>query len=110
MLTKLEEQILLSVLKFKGKAYGISVYQHLEEVTKSKVAIGVIYFALDRLTKRGLLSSYKGEPTSVRGGMSKKFYKVTKQGIAELEESKKINDTLWDEFSDIITNKEKKTT
>ncbi|MFC1725493.1 PadR family transcriptional regulator [candidate division KSB1 bacterium] len=110
MLTKLEEQILLSVLKFKGEAYGISVYQHLENVTNSKVAIGVVYFTLDRLTKRGLLTSYKGEPTAVRGGMSKKFYKVTKPGVSELEESKKINDTLWDEFSELTTNKIKKTT
>ena len=33
MLTKLEDQILLAVLKLKDKAYGISVYQHLEKIT-----------------------------------------------------------------------------
>ena len=76
MLTKLEDQILLSVWKFQGKAYGINVYQHLEQMTQSKVAIGVVYFTLDRLAKRGYLESYKGEPTAVRGGMRKKYYKI----------------------------------
>jgi len=98
MLTKLEDQILLSVWKFKGKAYGINVYQHLEHMTQSKVAIGVVYFTLDRLAKRGYLESYKGEPTAVRGGMRKKYYKINKKGIDALTSSKKVNDRIWSEF------------
>ena len=108
MLTKLEDQILLAVLKLKDKAYGISVYQHLEKITGSKVAIGVIYFTLDRLTKRGLLQTYLGEPTAVRGGMRKKFYEITEQGIEELEKSKQVNDSLWEDFSDLAFSTGKK--
>jgi DNA-binding PadR family transcriptional regulator len=102
MLTKLEDQILLSVWKFQGKAYGINVYQHLEKITQSKVAIGVVYFALDRLTKRGFLESYKGEPTGVRGGMRKKYYRITQKGLDELAASKKVNDRIWSEFPGTI--------
>ena len=80
MLTKLEDQVLLTVWKFKGKAYGINIYQFLEEITGSKIAIGVVYFALDRLTKRGYIESYKGEPTSARGGMRKRYYQLTQKG------------------------------
>ena len=98
MLTKLEDQILLSVWKFQGKAYGINVYQHLEQMTQSKVAIGVVYFTLDRLAKKGYLESYKGEPTAVRGGMRKKYYRITHKGIEALAASKKINDRIWSEF------------
>jgi DNA-binding PadR family transcriptional regulator len=98
MLTKLEDQILLSVWKFKGKAYGINVYQHIEQITHSKVAIGVVYFALDRLTKRGYLESYKGEPTAVRGGMRKKYYRITQKGLNALTASKKVNDRIWSGF------------
>ncbi len=99
MLTKLEEQILITVWRFKGDAYGINVYQHLEKQTESKVAIGVIYFTLDRLTKRGLIESYKGEPTAVRGGMRKKHYKLTHSGMQELTRSKEVNDLMWEGFS-----------
>lgn len=99
MLTKLEDQILLAVLQLKDQAYGIKVYQHLEEVTENKLAIGVVYFALDRMTKRGLLESYKGEPTPVRGGMRKKYYQITHAGVSALTESKKAYDLLWQGFS-----------
>lgn len=105
MLTKLEDQILLSVWKFQGRAYGINVYQHLEKLTQSKVAIGVVYFALDRLTKRGLLESYKGEPTAARGGMRKKYYRITQKGLDELSASKKVNDRIWSEFPGSIKEK-----
>lgn len=99
MITKLEEQILLTVNKYGDKAYGINVYKHLEEVTENKVAIGVIYFALDRLTKNGLLESYKGLSTAVRGGMRKKFYKLTKIGLEELVDAKRVSDELWTDFA-----------
>jgi DNA-binding PadR family transcriptional regulator len=105
MLTKLEDQILLSVWKFQGKAYGISVYQHLERLTQSKVSMGVVYFALDRLTKRGFLESYKGEPTAVRGGMRKKYYRITQKGLDALAASKEMNDRIWSEFHGTIQEK-----
>jgi len=103
MLTKLEDQILMTVWKFKGEAYGVNVYQHLEKITDTKVAVGVVYFALDRLTKKGFLQSYKGEPSAVRGGMRKKYYKVTKEGIAELDKSKAVHDRIWEGFQDLAT-------
>ncbi len=98
MLTKLEDQVLLAVWKFRGEAYGVNVYQHLEKVTESSVAVGVAYFTLDRLTKKGLLRSYKGEPTAVRGGMRKKYYEITKEGLTALEESKKVHDRIWESY------------
>ncbi len=103
MITKLEEQILLTVVNFRDEAYGIKVYNHLEKITGKKVAIGVIYFTLDRMTKRGLLSSWKGEPTSVRGGMRKKFYRITEMGKKELERAKKISDALWDGAAEFVS-------
>ncbi|MCP4726338.1 MAG: PadR family transcriptional regulator [bacterium] len=103
MITKLEEQILLSVVKFRDDAYGINVYRHLEEITGEKVAIGVIYFTLDRLTKKGFLSSWKGEPTATRGGMRKRFYKITDKGKSELEKAKKVSDALWDGVSELVS-------
>jgi DNA-binding PadR family transcriptional regulator len=103
MLTKLEDQILITVWKLQGKAYGVNVYQELEKINEDKVAVGVVYFALDRLTKRGLLQSYKGEPTAVRGGMRKKYYKITEAGIEALEESKKAYERAWKGYQNMAT-------
>jgi len=100
MLTKLEDQILLTILTLGEDAYGISIYQHLEKITGSKIAVGVIYFALDRLATRGYLETFLGEPTAVRGGMRKKIYRLTRAGMKALEKSKKVNDKLWKSYSE----------
>jgi len=71
-LTKFEEQILLSVWSLGEKAYGISIYDHIRRITGKKLAIGGIYFPLERLVEKGLLKARKGDPTPVRGGQSKR--------------------------------------
>lgn len=43
-LTRLEEQILLSVWKLKNNAYGLTIFQNIVEITGRKIAIGGIYF------------------------------------------------------------------
>ncbi|MDH4257665.1 MAG: PadR family transcriptional regulator [Candidatus Aminicenantes bacterium] len=94
-LTKFEEQILLSVWSLQDKAYGISIYEHIRRITGKKLAIGGIYFPLERLVEKGLLKAKKGDPTPVRGGQSKRYYELTKRGYKELLESRKIEEAFW---------------
>ena len=98
MLTKLENQILMTVWKFQGEAYGLNVYQYLTEAIGLNVAVGVVCTTLDRLTRRGHVSAYKGEPTAIRGGMRKKLYAITAKGVAALEQSKAVHDAIWGDF------------
>jgi PadR family transcriptional regulator PadR len=95
-LTRFEEQIMLSVWKLQDKAYGISIYQYIKEVTDKDLAIGGIYFPLERLVKKGFLEAYKGEPTPVRGGQSKRYYKLTELGKEALIETKKTQEAFWE--------------
>ncbi len=108
-LTKFEEQILLSVWKLQDDAYGISIYQHIRKVTKKNMAIGGIYFPLERLVKRGFLEAIKGEPTPVRGGQSKRYYRLTEEGIKELVKSRETHEAFWKELPDLkyLTSKVK---
>ena len=94
-LTKLEEQILLSVWRLQAEAYGISIYENIKNITKKKIAVGGVYFPLERLVKRGYLKAIKGDPTPVRGGQSKRFYKLTSFGIKELIKAKKTQEEFW---------------
>lgn len=94
-LTRFEEQIMLSVWKLQDKAYGISIYQHIRDVTDKDLAIGGIYFPLERLVKKGFLEAYKGEPTPVRGGQSKRYYRLTELGKEALIETKKTQEAFW---------------
>jgi DNA-binding PadR family transcriptional regulator len=51
---------------------------------------------LDRLEKKGLLSSYQTEPTAERGGRAKRCYQVTKPAMAALRESRRALLNLWE--------------
>lgn len=94
-LTRFEEHILLSVWKLRDEAYGITIYNHIRSITNKDLAIGGIYFPLERLVKKGFLEAYMGEPTPVRGGQSKRYYRLTQQGREELIKSKKTQEAFW---------------
>lgn len=102
MLTKLEDQVLMTVWKFRGEGYGINIFQHLNKINDKRVTLGVIYDVLERLVRNGYVQSVTGEPTPIRGGMRKRYYKITEVGINELIKSKKINDKIMNGFSDLL--------
>lgn len=97
-LTKFEEQILLSVWKLQGEAYGVTIYEHITKISKKEMAIGGIYFPLERLVKKKYLEAIKGEPTPTRGGQSKRYYKLTKLGKHALLAARKTQEKFWEGF------------
>jgi PadR family transcriptional regulator PadR len=101
ILTKLEEIVLIAVLRLKDKAYGIAVYKYVVELTGSRAAISSVYFPLERLVRRGFLASVVGEPSPVRGGMRKKFYRLTEEGIRALQENRSLTERAWQGLGDL---------
>jgi len=106
-LTKLEEQILLAVWKLGDNAYGLPIFQHITKLTGKKIAIGGIYYPLERLVKKRYLDAFKGEPTSVRGGQSKRYYKLTQHGHEVLIDSRKTQESFWQGLPDFSFQPEK---
>ena len=106
LLTKLEEMVLIAVLRLKDRAYGISVYKYIVELTGNEVSVSSVYFPLERLVRKGYLQTSLGEPTSKRGGMSKRYYKLTKAGIKALQENRSLHETTWKGVSDILKSTE----
>lgn len=102
MLTKLEEQILMTAWRFNGQGYGMNIYERLNEIVDGKISLGVVYDTLERLKKNGLVETHLGEASPVRGGMRKKFYTITKTGIEELIRSKEIHDKVMDSFNELL--------
>jgi DNA-binding PadR family transcriptional regulator len=95
MLSKLEELVLISVLKLKGDAYGTSIYTYIVGLTGREVTVSSIYFPLERLVRKGFLLAIQGEPTPKRGGMSKRYYKITKSGLVALQENRAVSLAAW---------------
>jgi len=96
VLTRLEEQILLTVWRLRDEAYGITIYDHINKITGKNLAIGGIYYPLERLVKQGYLKTEQGEPTPVRGGKSKRYYRLTELGVAEMLKARKIQEAFWE--------------
>jgi PadR family transcriptional regulator PadR len=95
-LTRLEEQILLAVWRLGDEAYGIAIYDHINKITGKNLAVGGIYYPLERLVKQGYLRAAQGEPTPVRGGKSKRYYRLTELGIEEMLKARKIQEAFWE--------------
>jgi PadR family transcriptional regulator, regulatory protein PadR len=49
-----------------------------------------VFIALERLEDKGLVSSRFGDPTPIRGGRAKRFFRATAAGIAAVKRS--VND------------------
>lgn len=80
-LGEFEHVILLALLRLQDRAYGVTVRQELELRTNREVSIGAVYATLDRLERKGYVTSRRGEPTPERGGRSKRLFRVTANGV-----------------------------
>jgi len=94
-LGEFEELVLLSVRQLGDDAHGAGVQEVLAGSAGREVTLGAIYAALDRAQRKGLAESWLGEPTATRGGRAKRHYRVTGEGEAALEESRRIRELLW---------------
>jgi DNA-binding PadR family transcriptional regulator len=90
-----QQLVLLAVLRLGDEAYGAEVQREIEETAGREVAISTIYVTLERLRKRGLVSSWLGEPTSVRGGKAKRFYRLTDEGMRSLHATRRQLERMW---------------
>lgn len=87
--------ILLAVIQLGEDAYGVTISRELEAHRGREVSIGSVYAALERLEGKGLVSSSLGDPTPERGGKAKRFFKVTKNGLRQLDETRRVLTKLW---------------
>jgi PadR family transcriptional regulator PadR len=96
----LEFQVLAVLLEHPRDAYGITIMQRIEERTGKARSLAAIYATLDRLQRKGLVSSWWGEPTDERGGRRKRYYKIEASGAEAVRResaAKQVSPgALWD--------------
>lgn len=94
-LGEFEEIVLLTVAVLNPAAYSVVIAEELEQQTGKTVTTGAVHAALQRLEKKGFLTSVMGEATAARGGRRKRLFKVTVAGSKILHEVKSVRDNLW---------------
>ena len=96
MITRKEDQILLSIVHLDDRAYLVNVREKLREITGKYLDVGSINKTFKKLEREGLLESELGEPTPIRGGKAIKYYALTKKGYTALAEVKAMQTRLWE--------------
>ena len=104
-LSRPEELVLLTVWRMEEAAYGVNIRKTIMKMTGKYWSIGSIYVPLDRLENKGYLVSRLANPTPERGGKGKRYYELTKEGLKQLQEIKKIYQTFWDDLPDLSVKK-----
>ena len=91
----LEHHILSAIIRLRADAYGVKIRQIVGERTGRDLAIGALYTTLDRMEKKGFVSSWMGDPTPERGGRRKKYYKLEAEGIRAWEAFRAEATSMW---------------
>src|SRR5687767_11441202 len=88
--------VLLALIRLgDDDAYGVPISQAIEASSGRPVSIGSIYITLDRLERKGLVSSRLGEPTAARGGRAKTYFRITAKGLREARRARRTLINLW---------------
>ena len=94
-----EQAVLLGLLHPKSElgkeGYGRAVLKEVQLRLDREVSAGAVYSTLTRLEAKGLIRSEVKEGTQARGGLPKRFYEVTDDGIQALNDAAAVVDRLW---------------
>ena len=86
-LGEFELYVLLAIRHLGADAYGVTIRRLIERRTGRPVSIGSVYATARRLMDKALLDATVSDPRPVRGGRSRKIFRLTRAGAAALEHS-----------------------
>ncbi len=95
-LGEFEQSVLLAIAHLGEDAYGVTVRREIERRTRRTIAVGALYTALDRLERKGYVTSHMSEPTAERGGRSKRHFALRAAGVTALQQARERINRMWD--------------
>jgi DNA-binding PadR family transcriptional regulator len=94
-LGEFEQMVLLAILQGGENANALEIRKELEASASRKVTKGAFYTTLDRLEKKNYLTWVARAAENGRGGHPQRHFKVTSEGIAELQKAREALTKLW---------------
>lgn len=79
--------VLLATLALGEAAYPVSIARAIEARTGRKASRTSVLITLERLEDKGLLTSRYGDPTPVRGGRPKRYFRPKPAAIHAVRQS-----------------------
>ncbi|MEM6633581.1 MAG: helix-turn-helix transcriptional regulator [Bacteroidota bacterium] len=96
-LGEFEELVLLIVANLYQEASGLRIQEAIKERSQRSASISMIHATLQRLKKKGFLTSeYDNSSITERGGRPRLLFRVTQPGHAALLKARDLRNDLWD--------------
>src|SRR5690242_13243639 len=90
-----EQAVLLAIVRLGEDAYGLAILKEVQTRLERDVAAGAVHATLERLERKGVVSSQLGSGTPVRAGRARRFYRLQPAGLRALNDARAAIDTLW---------------
>jgi PadR family transcriptional regulator PadR len=90
LLGELEQLALLAVIRLGTEAHAPAIREAIADRTGIDLVRGTVYVTLDRLDRKGYLTSRFGEPTPERGGKAKRLFAITADGKRALADAARV--------------------
>lgn len=104
-ISKAEELLLLTIWRLKDKAYGISIRRQILEDTGKDYTYGTLYDLLRQLTRKNYVEKITGKSTPEKGGRSKTYYKLAREGIQALKDALEFHRLTWKDINEFSFEK-----
>jgi len=101
-LGELEHLLLLSILRLRDEAYGVSIARELQSRAGRPLSRGALYTSLERLELKGLLRWRLETGGPERQGLPKRVYSLTPRGVAAVRASHRLLKKMWRGLDDIL--------
>lgn len=92
---KLELLALHSVATLADGVSGSDIRRHVSSARGYDYSVGAIYTTLSRLEVKGFVTSESSAPLPVRGGRSRKLYKISGLGKRALDDAEALARGVW---------------
>lgn len=94
LLGEVEMLVLLAVLRLGDEAYAVPIRELVRTDAGVELSRGTVYVALERLERKGYVTSYFSDPQNVRGGKARRIFQLKPPGLAALKTAKSAVDRL----------------
>lgn len=98
----IEEMVLWAVWRLGDQAYGVTIRKRVSLKTGRTFPYGTLYSVLAKLTRKGFVQKVAGDPSPVRGGRSRNYYRIEPKGRQALRNALALRKALWDEESEFL--------
>ncbi len=102
-LGEFELLVLLAALRLgEGKAYAVSIVDEIHRRTGRDVQRASVYVTLQRLEKKGLVSTRLGDPLPERGGKARRYVRLEPVGLWAVRESRSALRSMWGGLAPVL--------